>query len=273
MTQQPIILMCVGAAKAGTSWLFDQLAGHPQCHLRGIKELHYFDTAHHGQWAAETQRIERRVLRSRGALLADLVDWLAVLQRGRLSLRAYLDYLTAGRGDKRVVADFTPSYSLLPQRILSRLFALGQVKMLYLLRDPVERLWSHVRMDAQRMSRSAADAARMFGRALNGRGAAIQRSDYAQSLSRLDAAAPKDALMVGFYEELMTPGMMDRLARFLGISPIRAEYDVRVHEGQAMVLPSDLRARAIEVLRPQYEFVARRMGSLPRAWCAQMTEV
>ena len=35
--------ICVGATKAGTSFLYEHLAAHPQCHFRTIKELHYFD--------------------------------------------------------------------------------------------------------------------------------------------------------------------------------------------------------------------------------------
>lgn len=37
------IFFCVGAAKAGTSWLHRQLSDHPECHFCAIKELHYFD--------------------------------------------------------------------------------------------------------------------------------------------------------------------------------------------------------------------------------------
>ena len=38
-----VVLLCIGAAKAGTDWLHRQLSMHPECHLRSIKELHYFD--------------------------------------------------------------------------------------------------------------------------------------------------------------------------------------------------------------------------------------
>ena len=42
MGDQPTLLFCVGATKAGTSWLFDYLKHHPECHLRSVKELQYF---------------------------------------------------------------------------------------------------------------------------------------------------------------------------------------------------------------------------------------
>ena len=43
MTGDPTILFCVGATKAGTSWLYTYLLDHPECHVRSVKELHYFD--------------------------------------------------------------------------------------------------------------------------------------------------------------------------------------------------------------------------------------
>jgi hypothetical protein len=36
--------LCVGAQKAGTSWLYHQLTLHPDFWMPPIKELHYFDT-------------------------------------------------------------------------------------------------------------------------------------------------------------------------------------------------------------------------------------
>ena len=35
--------LCVGAQKAGTSWLYQQLEPHPDFWMPPVKELHYFD--------------------------------------------------------------------------------------------------------------------------------------------------------------------------------------------------------------------------------------
>ena len=40
--------ICVGAQKAGTRWLYDQLAFHPAFWMPPVKELHYFDGARPG---------------------------------------------------------------------------------------------------------------------------------------------------------------------------------------------------------------------------------
>ena len=47
------LMFGVGATKAGTSWLYRYLADHPECHLRSIKELHFFD-------ALDTGKVEQQ---------------------------------------------------------------------------------------------------------------------------------------------------------------------------------------------------------------------
>ena len=42
MNREPTFLFCVGATKAGTSWLYEHLYAHPECRFRTIKELHDF---------------------------------------------------------------------------------------------------------------------------------------------------------------------------------------------------------------------------------------
>src|SRR5689334_15761196 len=37
--------LCVGAQKAGTGWLYEQLRSHPDFWMPPVKELHYFDRA------------------------------------------------------------------------------------------------------------------------------------------------------------------------------------------------------------------------------------
>ena len=36
--------VCIGAQKAGTTWLYDNLRPHPEVWLPQVKEIHFFDT-------------------------------------------------------------------------------------------------------------------------------------------------------------------------------------------------------------------------------------
>ena len=65
MAQEPTFLICTGATKAGTSWLYRYLLGHPDCHLRAIKELHFLNSAEDGTMRCWPKREEMRLLRAR----------------------------------------------------------------------------------------------------------------------------------------------------------------------------------------------------------------
>jgi len=283
VSDQPTYLVCAGATKAGTSWLYATLRRHPDCYLRSIKELHYFDTVAKGDFDRqialrqdELARLEAQDAGDRPAALRrrkrDLREWLAVLERRAEDMSAYLGYLTNGRSARRVVGDITPSYGLLDAgrlRAIARMAA--DVRIVYLLRDPVARLWSHMRMLARRRTTGAGDfaaAARaLMDSALRGQEPrAIARGDYAGALARLDAAVDPKRLLVLFQDDLLAGPGLARLTAFLGISPATRTPGRAVHAGVPLPLADDQHARAVALLQPQYAYVAQRFGHLPESW-------
>ncbi len=291
MASAPTYLICVGATKSGTSWLYEHLVGHPECHLRSVKELHYFDLPESGlprmtarSTAAEITRLTERLLgtwpeqttQTLRRRIADLAAWNAVLEGASGDLDAYRTYLTEGRGTRRVVADVTPSYALLPVAALRQLGEVAaDVRILYLMRDPVARLWSHVRMMAQREAKLGQDvaalAAARMDRALSGDDIHFGgRGDYRGCLERLRMVFQPGRLMTMFTEDLMTAAGLGRLWAWLGIGAGPADFAKRVHEGVPVPLSPDHQDRARAALRDQYDYVAQAFPTLPSAWSANM---
>lgn len=285
----PTVLLGVGATKAGTTWLWDHLSQHPECHARAIKELHYFDTLETGAFARQI-RVQEAFDAKLAALAAagkgnpqriaqrraDVAEWLAVLRRRVEDIPAYLAYLLGGdRGGRRLAVDVTPAYASLPEGRLRAMAGIAaDVRFLYLMRDPVARFWSHVRMIAERTAKAAAEvpaAARaLLDAILDGRpSAAVDRGDYAGALVRLEAAVPASRLMVMFQEELMTGPGYARLCGFLGIAPGRPDFGRRVFASAPVEMAAGQAARLRAFLAPQYAAVAAR-GPLPEAWRRSM---
>ena len=52
------MLFCAGAVKAGTSWLYEYLRGHPETYLRSIKEMQFFNKLDEGALGARVKRME-----------------------------------------------------------------------------------------------------------------------------------------------------------------------------------------------------------------------
>lgn len=270
----PVILYGLGAAKAGTSWLFRWLSGHPECHFRAVKELHYFDTLENGRWAkrAGELRAEREKAGAAGARperLADL-DALTALFEARGDAAAYRAYLESGRGGARVIGEVTPAYGLLPPDRLRQMDALGEARFLYILRDPVDRLWSHVRMIARRRDPSGevtgARAGRILERALGGGEQHImERGDYSGALGRIAAAIPAARRLAVFFEDMIAGRATDRICGFLGIAPL-APLATPVHAGAGPQMTAGQWRAARAALAPQYDYVAAAMGPVPGAW-------
>ena len=61
MSQPPTLLFCAGAVKAGTSWLYEYLRGHPETYLRSIKEMQFFNKLDEGALGARVQRMKKEI--------------------------------------------------------------------------------------------------------------------------------------------------------------------------------------------------------------------
>lgn len=286
MGAEPTVLVCVGATKSGTSWLYRHLRAHPDCHLRTIKELHYFDMTRPAHFADAQARIEAEIARLQPRLpdaalagrLADLVEWRAVLARGATDLAAYRAFLLGGRADQPVVGEVTPAYGLLPLARLRQIAEVGAVKVVFLMRDPVARAWSHVRMVAARAGEGFEDRARsLLARLIagdlsgEGRGIAI-RGDYRAIVPRLKAAFAPAALHLAFYEDLLSPAGVQRLWSFLGIGPGPVDLETRVWESPRLAMTGEEAQGLRRWLAPQYDYVSGLMPQLPQAWRANMQE-
>jgi hypothetical protein len=284
VTDAPIICLGVGATKSGTSWLHRYLAGHPGCHFRSIKELHYFDALERGTVnrqiatrSAEVAALTARAASGRAgpqvaARLADRTDWLRVLTAGREDVPGYIDYLLAGRAGRAVVGEVTPAYALVSEDRLHAMATMApDVRFVYLMRDPVARLWSHVRMIAGRRSGTGvADAARcgrILRRTMAGDEPEIAtRGDYKSALDKFARAIDPARLLVLVFEDLVSGRAAGRLSAFLGLED-RAPDPAPVHVGQALALSPEQARAARGWLQPQYEHVAGYLGYQPRGWC------
>lgn len=280
-------MFCVGAAKAGTTWLHEYLSSHPDCGFRTLKELHYFDAIETGRWGGQVKRFDgeiRRLKARQDSLrgwrarrnaqrVADYAEWLDIVKGRRRDDARYLAFLRARGG--RLVGDITPSYALLSAETLADMAALTpDVRFVYLLRDPVARLWSHVRMNAEREGGPLPVEERaqaLLERVLADPGSdeaqlVLARSDYAGALLRLSSVVAPSKLFVCFMEDLIAPEGVNALCDFLGIQRHPGEYERRVHENKPVAMDPRCRGAAAALLQDQYEFVARIFPALPAAW-------
>ena len=280
-----VVFLCVGAAKAGTSWVHRQLSGHPECHFRALKELHYFNAldgrflkreyVKHNGWQQDLRaRVdlgEAGPTEQQSRRLADRAAWLDVLALGREDRDAFLGYLQEGAGAAKVVGEMTPAYALLSTERLTGMARMApDVRFLYLLRDPVERLWSHVRMIAGRRDPGGevtqTRCTSILNRTIGGEETQIvRRADYAGAIERLTSAIPPAKLLSDVFEEVGAGEGLNRICDFLGIKRIAGAPDP-VYEGRALAMTPAQRSLATNWLAPQYAAAEAALGRRPATW-------
>lgn len=262
--------------------------------MREIKEAHYFDTLDRGSFDYQIRLLSGRKAelearragsdnpRQRDRLLKNIAahtELLAIFERRRADHDAYLAYLHANSGPARVVGEVTPAYALLGAEWLRVMQGLGPVvRFVYILREPVSRLWSNIRQTVPQRRGGRDDpqatAIAMFDDWLEGGEEEIAlRCDYRSVLERMADVIPVRDRLILFYESLFSPETIDRLCGFLGIRTLPADTDTRIFAAEPLPLDSGRVAAARARLAPQYDFVRDHLGGLPPAWSARLNEV
>jgi len=292
------LLYGLGAQKAGTTWLSDLLQTSPECHFCPIKELHYFDSMRlpgtqqaHAHRIATLQRLASEVTPEQGIThrrrlrrIVDLAMQLHMMTDEAPGYNGYLAYLLQGYRGQKVICDITPAYGVLNTIIYKEMQRLAPAKFLFLMRDPVDRLWSQVRMGIAAQPDAPEDPAAFEALCLTwvrekhktGQIAQIHRADYARTLEKLENALPEgqraDKLLTLFFEELFSQASVDRVCAFLEIAPLEADPGRVANPGRPSGLPEEAEARLYDGLRAQYAFAEARFGRarLPAAWRDRM---
>lgn len=285
------MLFGIGAQKAGTSWLHRYLAQSDDVHFSHQKEVHYFDVKIGGNPETlkqredalarvtaklETARPEEvEKLTAQRTRLRALLDIYGPTGSGDARHDAYLQYMLAGWRGQKIIGDITPSYATLDAWNLADMASIGTARFVFVLRDPVHRLWSQMRMAAQvKLGRTTVDPEQLTAltRAhlddvlATYRMNQILRSNYTRTLRALEKVVPPERRLVLFYETLFTTEATQTLCQFLDIAPLPLNM-ARVGEGRSAPLPDDLKSRLRKALEPQYTGIRAQFGdAVPDAW-------
>ena len=262
----------LGAQKAGTSWLHDYLASSPACAPAFRKEMHLWDGLDLPSEAWMRRRVLTRATRAlarceRGESRPGDAD--AVRQAGfYLDPDGYVDYYAGlTRGPAFLTVDMTPSYALLTaarlRDIRDRFAARGlEVVPVFVLRDPVERIWSMVRMNQHRRPADFPGPSWEWVGRLYAHEDHALRTRYEITLAALDEAFGPGRSWVGFYEELFTDDTLGDLCARLGIDFLSPRRDVVINSvPRSDGLPEELVARVARHFSPTYRDVRRRFGA------------
>lgn len=215
-----IDFIVVGVQKAGTTALFEHLAEDPAIGLSDVKEVHFFDD--------------------------ESIDW---TRPDYDSYHVHFDWSRpAIRGEA------TPIYAYWPNA-LERIKAYSStIKLILMLRDPVERAWSHWRMEHGRRAEAEPFSwcvrqgrQRLFSATPWGHHrefSYVERGFYGAQLERLYSLFPREQVLLLQADQLRTDPdtLLNRISSFLGAPNPPPAVARTVHVGPKMggAAPDDI---------------------------------
>lgn len=272
--------VCIGAQKAGTTWLAKTLARHPGLFFTPVKELHYFDHI-----SGITQHLSNAKRRSRyrkyhQRLWTQLHRW----PEHRSHWSWYRDYmrdpidddwyqnLFRHRGDATFAGEATPEYALIGEAGFQHIKTLApNARLLFIMRNPVTQCWSqvlhHARSNGTDVSSASEDE--IFRLADTERFRAL--SDYLQVVDGLERVFAREQVRFEFYEDVHSDhgAALDRLCAFIGLDPFPADFagsTKRINPSQSVPMPHTVRAHFQEKYRDMAAEIGARFARLPGEW-------
>lgn len=226
----------IGAQKCGTTWLYENLARHPNLFLPAVKELHYF-------------------------------DW-----HFRRPLSWYCDKFAPGAG--LTLGEITPNYcTLAAERIAFIRKIMPEVRLIFLMRNPIDRAWSQAVMNLAEKTGRSPDAVsdKEFHDHFHHRRSRM-RGAYLENLDRWLSYFPEDQLYCGFFDSIVQQprNLLQDILRFLGVSLdvdwnlFPAEQVVR--KGVADAIPERHRAVLEQLYKDDIRLLHERFGDRIGRW-------
>jgi hypothetical protein len=223
----------IGAQRAGTTWLWVHLRSHPQIWMPRRKELHFFD----------------RILP-------------AGTSPGAFARLRYAARFVPGRLLGKMVGEVTPAYATLPDDRVGLIASwMPNLRMVYLLRDPVERAWSHATKGfplwaGYPLEQASDDAVLAFFRQPE----VVARGQYVRNLQTWSRYFPAEQILVCVSELVFADPVahLGRIYAFLGVDPgvplDPAGLGRRIHRGRSRPpMPAPVRRELEALLYPQRE--------------------
>jgi len=279
------LFLSAGAQKTGTTWLYSLLKDHPDVYCPPVKELHYF--AHHyidSKWLSPAQRLTR--IRQR---LTNIDPEKANIRKIRADLQWYTDYLSDPvddawyanlfrlRGGRKYCADFSNLHCHLDahgwKQVQERA---ANLKVLYVMRDPVHRLWSHIKFVLQLSNRTNEHQGwgpREYRAMMREHQHIWITIDYAKAVATMQQALLPGQLLIGFYERIHEdpPRWLAEIEDFLDIRHIAYPAEKvakRVNVSPEQPMPAFFKDLFAEEFAQQCAALTKLGLQIPEQWSA-----
>ncbi len=279
----------IGAQKAGTTWLYHNLRAHPDIWMPPRKEIHYFDgmgeekpsfvsgllgrQPEDQHWRGQMSGWLRKHALDQPS--AENLLWGSKYLSGIRDDEWYGSLFEAGRG--KLVGEITPSYSVLNREVVGHVKDLmPEAKIIFMMRNPIERVWSQTVMSFDRTKKGSAGTVKSKKLLRRTKHNTSRRlTNYLRTLEKWSAFYPEDRIFVGFLEDvqLFPVQLLGRIYEFLGVesSFMPQGLEKKVHSRSVGRIPTDVAARLARNYGDEIRDLDKHFGGYASFWayCAE----
>ena len=291
MTGKGPTFICIGAQKAGTTWLCANLRRHPDVAMPPLKEIHYFDEIY--------REVQTGLLR-RFLAVEGMNKWWwkekiypsfesAIRRRNIKDLRWCFRYFFLPRNfdwydklfctvGKKVTGDITPDYCILSKKVVQKIYErYPHLKIIYIIRNPIDRAWSALKMRyvkrrhflLEEIDEHLVEAYyQEFG----------EFNDIERTILNWGSYFPPNQFHIGFYDELveMPEVFFERVLIFLGLGKNHdsSKLKKKVFQGVTGNIPAPLEPlliqKNIEQIRFLRDYLPEEQRTYPEKWLEEI---
>lgn len=212
----------IGAQKAGTTWLYEMLKMHPEITFPAGKEIHFWNR-----------------------LSSDS------------SFESYFAHFTS---PDSIQGEITPAYAFLPLEIIKKLHHhCPDIRLIYIIRNPIERAWSSAKMALRRAEMEFHEASdQWFIDHFNSKGS-LARGDYETCIRNWRTVFTEEQLLILQFDEIKdSPNkILQKCCHHIRVNTFETDLlsSINTHKpvfsGQKQALNSTLNSHLIELYHPK----------------------
>ena len=291
----------IGAQRAGTTWLAKNLRQHPQIWMPPKKEIHYFNRStsyssspslltsefilarifggqdHNKRWR---NALRKSISRNSRYPVWQAISWDLKFFFGQYNDKWYAS-LFEGTGDK-VTGEITPAYSILETGDIRHIREIMPwVKIIYFVRNPIDRAWSAMRYRVWRES----GRRRVKGQPLDSFSLSLGdfekvfrlrewalRGNYVRTINNWRSSFPEEQFFIGFFDDIVNDPkqLLSEVFEFLGVESSEEYMTLsafeKINPSPHKEMPLEFRLYLANQYYPQIKTLSEMLGGHADKW-------
>lgn len=229
--------------KAGTTWLYDKIHQHPEIYFTPQKEIHFFAHYYGKSTILDASKRDIRAanalaklgrINQNGSKLKTLTDWYSKYKHEPVNYEWFHGIMEQGINSNQYASDFSNLSCFLGADDWNDVKKhTKKLRVLYIRRDPLSRLWSHFKFHLQFSKHNSAHQPdkdfSLFKRIID-KPLFWRNVLYSKQIKTLQSSLKPEELRILFFEDMVASphDFLNDIEEFLGIPT--AAYDGSLSE-------------------------------------------